>query len=84
MICDPQLTPATAVMQQELARQVESAIAQLDNKDGEVIIMRHYEHLTNQEIGQALGVSEPAASMRYLRAIKRLKQLLKNGHESID
>ena len=41
--------------------------------------MRHYEHLTNQEIGQLLELSEPAASMRYLRAIRRLKQVLQDG-----
>lgn len=43
--------------------------------------MRHYEHLTNQEIGQLLELSEPAASMRYLRAIRRLKQMLANDSE---
>ena len=42
--------------------------------DAEIIVMRHYEHLTNQEISTLLNVSEPAASMRYLRAIRRLKE----------
>jgi len=70
------LTPAAAVMQAEMARRVEAAISELDEKDSEVIVMRHYEHLTNQEIGQLLNLSEPAASMRYLRAIRRLKQVL--------
>jgi RNA polymerase sigma-70 factor (ECF subfamily) len=40
--------------------------------------MRHYEQLSNQEIAQALDLTEPAASMRYLRAIRRLKDLLVN------
>ena len=75
---DPQLTPAAAVMQAEMARQVEDAIAMLDEKDSEIIVMRHYEHLTNQEIGQLLNLTEPAASMRYLRAIRRLKAALKS------
>lgn len=38
--------------------------------------MRHYEHLSNQEIGEVLNLTEPAASMRYLRAIRRLKKLM--------
>jgi RNA polymerase sigma-70 factor (ECF subfamily) len=38
--------------------------------------MRHYEQLSNGEIAEALGLSEPAASMRYLRAIRRLRELL--------
>jgi RNA polymerase sigma-70 factor (ECF subfamily) len=38
--------------------------------------MRHYEQLSNQEIAEALQLSEPAASMRYLRAVRRLRALL--------
>jgi len=44
--------------------------------------MRHYEHLTNQEIGKVLDLTEPAASMRYLRAIRRLRQVMQDGGES--
>jgi RNA polymerase sigma-70 factor, ECF subfamily len=43
---------------------------------GEIIIMRHFEHLTNAAIAEALGLSEPAAGMRYLRALRRLRDLL--------
>ena len=75
-LCDPELTPAAAVAQQELAERVEQAIAQLDEQDCEIIVMRHYEQLTNQEIAQALELSEPAASMRYLRAVRRLRKML--------
>jgi len=70
------LTPAAAAVQQELAQRVEVAIAQLDERDCEIIVMRHYEHLSNQEIGEVLNLTEPAASMRYLRAIRRLKKLM--------
>lgn len=79
MLGDPRLTPAAAVMQQEMSRKVEESISKLDDKDCEIIIMRHYEHLTNQEIGQLLNLTEPAASMRYLRAIRRLKEVMKEG-----
>lgn len=69
-----ELTPAAAATQKELARVVSEAIAQLPEQDCEIIIMRHYEQLSNQEIAQALGLTEPAASMRYLRAIRKLKE----------
>lgn len=75
-LCDPELTPAAAATQQEMARRVEHAIGQLDEPDCEIIVMRHYELLTNQEIAQALNLTEPAASMRYLRAVRRLRALL--------
>lgn len=75
-LCDSELTPAAAAAQRELAQQVESSLTQLSDVDAEIIIMRHYEHLSNQEAAQALQLSEPAASMRYLRAVRRLRELL--------
>ncbi len=82
LLGDSRLTPAAAALQKEMAKKVEEAISKLDEKDCEIIVMRHYEHLTNQEIGQLLELSEPAASMRYLRAIRRLKQVLsENGQQ---
>ena len=76
LLGDDQLTPAAAAVQQELAQRVAEAIAQLEERDCEIIVMRHYEHLSNQEIGEVLNLTEPAASMRYLRAIRRLKKLM--------
>jgi RNA polymerase sigma-70 factor (ECF subfamily) len=75
-LCDRELTPAAAATQAEMAKVVEGAIAKLPDQDCEIIIMRHYEQLSNQEIALALGLTEPAASMRYLRAIRRLKELM--------
>lgn len=71
-----ELTPAAAAMQHEMAQLVEAAIAKLPDQDCEIIIMRHYEQLSNQEIALALGLSEPAASMRYLRAVRKLKEFM--------
>lgn len=73
---DPALTPAAAATQREMSKVVEQAISEMDEQDAEIVIMRHYEQLSNQEVAQALGLTEPAASMRYLRAMRRLKQLL--------
>jgi RNA polymerase sigma-70 factor (ECF subfamily) len=38
--------------------------------------MRHFEQLSNQDVAAALGLTEAAASMRYLRAIRRLRDLM--------
>jgi len=75
-IRDTEPTPAAEAAQREMLKVVESAIGSLDDLDAEVILMRHYERLSNQEIARALQLSEPAASMRYLRAVRRLRQLL--------
>ncbi len=75
-LCDGELTPAAAATQRELAQRVEAAITELGEADGEMIIMRHYEQLSNQEVARVLGLTEPAASMRYLRAVRRLRAML--------
>lgn len=77
-LCDPGITPATAATQREIAVKVEDAIQRMDDQDGEIILMRHYEHLSNQEIAEVLGILPPAASMRYLRAMRRLREMLQS------
>lgn len=73
---DPELTPAAAAVQKELAGRVERALATMDQADAEIIVMRHYEMLSNQEVALALSLTEPAASMRYLRAIRKLRAMM--------
>lgn len=75
-LSDPGLGPAAVATQHELARRVEAAIEKLEDADREVILMRHFEHLTNLEISEVLGLQPPAASMRYLRAVRRLRAVL--------
>jgi RNA polymerase sigma-70 factor, ECF subfamily len=81
-LCDPAMTPAAAAAQKEISKRVEAAIEQLNEQDREVIMMRHYEHLSNLEIAEVMKLNPPAASMRYLRAIRRLRQLLDDEESS--
>jgi len=76
---DTEATPATEAIRQELSRKLNAAIADLADDDREIILMRHQELLSNQEVAQAQGVTEAAASMRYLRAVRRLKAVLTDG-----
>jgi RNA polymerase sigma-70 factor (ECF subfamily) len=76
------MTPASAAMRQEVERKVQSAINQLDEADREIILMRYVEQLSNQDVADTLGLSEAAASMRCLRAVRRLQSLLLSGEES--
>ena len=39
--------------------------------------MRHQEHLSNSDAAAALNLSQPAAGMRYLRAVRRLRDILR-------
>lgn len=73
---DPEMTPAAAATWRELERRFFAALDQLEEHDREVLLMRHFEQLSNQDVATALGLSEPAAGMRYLRAMRRLRTLL--------
>lgn len=75
-LIDGEQTPASAAIQQELQRRMQLALAEMEEDDREVILMRHHEHLSNQEVAAALGLTEAAASMRYLRAIRKLRNRL--------
>lgn len=75
-LIDQEMTPASAAIRQEMERKVQSAIGQLDEADREIILMRYVEQLPNQDVAETLGLSEAAASMRCLRAIRRLQGLL--------
>lgn len=77
-LCDPGLTPAAAATQREIALKVEEAIGKMNDQDREIILMRHYEHLSNMEIAEVLSVKPPAVSMRYLRAVRRLREMLQD------
>lgn len=73
-IVDAELTPAAAAIGKEMQKLFEEAVEEMDEIDQEIIAMRHFEQLTNQEVANVLKLSEPAASMRYLRAMRRLKE----------
>jgi RNA polymerase sigma-70 factor (ECF subfamily) len=81
-LCDRELTPAAAATWHELQRRFQQAIEQLDEQDREVVLMRHFEQLSNQEVAQALDLTTAAASMRYLRAMRRLRALLGEPSQS--
>lgn len=75
-IADHELTPAANAVRQELHRRFLQALEQMAEDDRELLIMRHVEQLTNSEVADILGLSQPAAGMRYLRALRRVRELL--------
>jgi RNA polymerase sigma-70 factor (ECF subfamily) len=69
-------TPSQAAVRAELQLRVQEALNGMDPIDREVLALRHFEQLSNAETAQVLGLSEAAASNRFVRALKRLKQIL--------
>jgi RNA polymerase sigma-70 factor (ECF subfamily) len=73
---DRELTPATAALRHEMQQRFQEVLGELDEDDREIILLRHFEQLSNQDAAAALGLSEAAAGMRHLRALRRLRALL--------
>jgi RNA polymerase sigma-70 factor (ECF subfamily) len=73
---DPELTPAAAALRGELQRRFYAALVKLDDDDREIVLLRHFEQLSNSEAARTLGLSDAAAGMRHLRALRRLRALL--------
>jgi RNA polymerase sigma-70 factor (ECF subfamily) len=44
--------------------------------DREVLALRHFEELNNNETAAVLGLHKAAASQRYVRALRRLQEIL--------
>jgi RNA polymerase sigma-70 factor (ECF subfamily) len=79
-------SPTQAVVRAERMLRLQEAINALDPIDREVLSLRHFEELTRQETARVLGIEEGAAAKRYVRALKRLKDVLADmpgGLESI-
>lgn len=69
-------SPSQAAMRDELSEQIETAIEAMDSIDREVLALRHFEELTNSEVAEVLELTQAAASVRYMRALARLKDIL--------
>ncbi len=69
-------SPSQAAMREEVSHQLEEALETMSKIDREVLALRHFEELTNSEVAEVLGIQQKAASIRYVRAIARLKDIL--------
>ncbi|HEV3083103.1 MAG TPA: sigma-70 family RNA polymerase sigma factor [Gemmataceae bacterium] len=68
--------PSEAAIRAETKVRLQEALNRMEPLEREVLALRHFEHLSNAETAQVLGIQESAASKRYLRALKRLKDIL--------
>lgn len=69
-------SPSQVAMRDEIASQLDKAIESMEPIDREVLALRHFEELTNSEVAEVLGIQQKAASIRYVRALKRLKDVV--------
>jgi RNA polymerase sigma-70 factor (ECF subfamily) len=68
--------PSQAAIRAEVKVRLQEALNQMDPLDREVLALRHFEQLSPRETAQLLNIKEKAAGMRYVRALRRLKEIL--------
>ena len=69
-------SPVSRVDRDERHALLRAALADIPESDRAIIEMRHFDGMGNAECAAALGIAEKAASIRYVRALERLKKRL--------
>jgi RNA polymerase sigma-70 factor, ECF subfamily len=69
-------SPTQAAVRAERQLQLQEALNGMEPLDREILALRHFEEMSNSEAATVLGLSKTAASNRYIRALKRLKEML--------
>ena len=69
-------SPSQAVIRIEQKKRLQDALESLEPIDREILVLRHFEQLTNGEVCEVLSIDKSAASKRYIRAMERLKDVL--------
>jgi RNA polymerase sigma-70 factor, ECF subfamily len=75
-------SPSNVAMRGERLARLREALDSMDEIDREVLALRHFEELSNNEVAEILGIQKTTASNRYVRALKRLKQVLEADSDS--
>jgi len=75
-------SPSQVAIRRELLSHVEDALNSMDPLDREVLALRHFDEMSNDEVAALLGIKKAAASNRYVRALGRLKEALSHVQDS--
>jgi RNA polymerase sigma-70 factor (ECF subfamily) len=69
-------SPAQAAVEAETRLIIQETLNSMDPIDREVLALKHFEQLSTAEIAEVLGLSKAGAGSCYLKAIKRLHEIL--------
>jgi RNA polymerase sigma-70 factor (ECF subfamily) len=69
-------SPSQAAIRTELQARLREALDAMTPLDREILTLRHFEELANEEVAAILGISKDAASKRHVRALVRLREVL--------
>ena len=69
-------TPSRVAMKDEQRRRLLEAVEGMKALDREILMLRSFEQLSNREVAQLLELTESGATLRYVRALERLRATL--------
>ena len=67
----------------DIERDLDDAMAALDETDRTAILLRYFENKNLREVGEALGTSDDAAQKRVSRAVERLREFFSKHNVTI-
>jgi RNA polymerase sigma-70 factor (ECF subfamily) len=74
-------SPSQQAIRREVREHVRRILAEMSERDREVLVLRHLEQLSVADTAQVLGVTPGAVKVRHLRAIDRLRMRLVQAGE---
>jgi RNA polymerase sigma-70 factor, ECF subfamily len=77
-------SPTQAAVRAERKLQLQEALNTMDPIDREILVLRHYEQMSNVDVAAVLGLEKAAASKRYTRALERLGEILASLPGGVD
>ncbi len=76
MITGDLTSPSQAAVKHEAQEMLVHAIEAMPALDREILSLRHFDELSNDEVAQLLDIPKSTASKRYVRALARLRAIL--------
>lgn len=76
-LADSLTSPRSRLAKDEMRRLVKEMVQKMPPADREILELRHFEELSNQEAACVLEIEPKAASIRYIRALRRLQEQMR-------
>jgi RNA polymerase sigma-70 factor (ECF subfamily) len=77
-------TPCRKAVKAELRRRLIELIESLSSIDRDILVLRHLEQLSNQEIAETMCMNASSVSTRHVRALTKLRGLMQQRDEFRD
>ncbi|MDO4568997.1 MAG: sigma-70 family RNA polymerase sigma factor [Planctomycetia bacterium] len=69
-------SPLSRLAREDRHEMLRNILDSLPENDRQILTLRHFDDMSNRECAEALGIEPKAASIRYVRALQRLKEKL--------